>query len=198
LTLSLRTSENSVLAKFGKYGFAPVLYEGPLPQRALYYHRGTLWRVRGRRDMSLQRLRKYVKGVEQASEQLEKKRRQRGEQSWVTAEFPPVILVLPEMLVSGRVVSGRGYNQQERDGLQEAQRVADETETEGSIANALVRLFQEPTPEEVEAILEEDYQPQTVYLRKVTIMGSAGVTELSGIAVEFDRVLGWSLGELSA
>jgi hypothetical protein len=148
--------------------------------------------------MSLQRLRKYVKGVEQASEQLEKKRRQRGEQSWVTAEFPPVILVLPEMLVSGRVVSGRGYNQQERDGLQEAQRVADLSETEGSIANALVRLFQEPTPEEVEAILEEDYQPQTVYLRKVTIMGSAGVTELSGIAVEFDRVLGWSLGELSA
>jgi hypothetical protein len=148
--------------------------------------------------MSLQRLRKYVKGVEQASEQLEKKRRQSGEQSWVTAQFPPVILVLPGMLVSGSVVSGRGYNQQERDGLKEAQRVAEETETEGSIANALVRLFQEPTPEEVEAILEEDYQPQTVYLRKVTIMGSAGVTELSGIAVEFDRVVGWSLGELSA
>jgi hypothetical protein len=43
----------------------------------------------------------------------------------------------------------------------------------------------------VEAILEEDYEPQTVYLREVTIMGrSAGVTELSGIAVEFDRVLG--------
>jgi hypothetical protein len=102
------------------------------------------------------------------------------------------------MLVSGRVVSGRGYNQQERDGLQEAQRVADETETEGSIANALVRLFREPTPEEVEAILEEDYEPQTVYLREVTIMGSAGVTELSGIAIEFDRVLGWSLGELRA
>ena len=148
--------------------------------------------------MSLQRLRKYVRGVEQASEQLEKKRRQRGEEGWITAQFPPVILVLPGMLVSGRVVSGRGYNQQERDGLQEAQRVANETETEGSIANALVRLFQEPTPEEVEAILEEDYEPQTLYLREVTIMGSAGVTELSGIALEFDRVLGWSLGELSA
>ena len=148
--------------------------------------------------MSLQRLRKYVRGVEQAGEQLEKKRRQRGEQSWVTAQFPPVILVLPGMLVSSRVVSGRGYNQQERDGVQEAQRVANETETEGSIANALVRLFREPIPEEVEAILEEDYEPQTVYLREVTIMGSAGVTELSGNAIEFGRVLGWSLGELSA
>ena len=185
------------MAKFGKYGFVPVLYEGPLPQWGLYYHRAYCGEF-GRRDMSLQRLRKYVRGVEQAGEQLEKKRRQRGEEGWITAEFPPVILVLPGMLVSGRVVSGRGYNQQERDGLQEAQRVAEGTETEGSIANALVRLFQEPTPEEVEAILEEDYEPQTVYLREVTIMGSAGVTELSGIAVEFDRVLGWSLGELSA
>jgi hypothetical protein len=148
--------------------------------------------------MSLQRLRKYVRGVEQASEQLEKKRRQHGEEGGVTAQFPPVILVVPGMLVSGRVVSGRGYNQQERHSLQEAQQVADETETEGSIANALVRLFQEPTPEEVEAILEEDYDPQTIYLREVTIIGGAGVTELSGIAVEFDRVLGWSLGELSA
>jgi len=46
--------------------------------------------------------------------------------------------------------------------------------------------------------LEEDYDPQTIYLREVTIIGSAGVTELSGIAVEFDRLLGWSLGELSA
>ena len=61
-----------------------------------------------------------------------------------------------------------------------------------------MRLFQEPTPEEVEDILEEDYDPQTIYLREVTIIGSAGVTELSGIAVEFDRLLGWSLGELSA
>jgi hypothetical protein len=148
--------------------------------------------------VSLQRLRKYVRGVEQASEQLEKKRRQRGEEGWITAQFPPVILVLPGMLVSGRVVSGRGYNQQERDSLQEAQRVADETETEGSIANALLRLFQEPIPEEVEAILQEDYDPQTIYLREATIIGSAGETELSGIAVEFDRVLGWSLGELSA
>jgi hypothetical protein len=34
------------MAKFGKYGFVPVLYEGPLPQRGLYYHRGILWRVR--------------------------------------------------------------------------------------------------------------------------------------------------------
>ena len=148
--------------------------------------------------MSLQRLRKYVRGVEQASEQLEKKRRQHGEEGGVTAQFPPVILVVPGMLVSGRVVSGRGYNQQERDSLQEAQQVADETETEGSIANALVRLFQEPTPEEVEGILEEDYDPQTIYLREVTIIGGAGVIELSGIAVEFDRILGWSLGELSA
>ena len=148
--------------------------------------------------MSLQRLRKYVRGVAQASEQLEKKRRQHGEEGGLTAQFPPVILVLPGMLVSGRVVSSRGYNQQERDSLQEAQQVADDTETEGSIANALVRLFQEPTPEEVEAILEADYDPQTIYLREVTIIGSAGVTELSGIAVEFDRVVGWSLGDLSA
>jgi hypothetical protein len=147
--------------------------------------------------MSLQRLRKYVKGVEQASEQLEKTRRQHGEESGVTAQFPPVILVLPGMLISGRVVSGRGYNQQERDSLQEAQRVANETQAEGSIANALVRLFQEPTPEEVEAILEEDYEPQTIYLREVAIIVGDGVSELSGIAVDFDRVLGWSLGELS-
>jgi len=151
----------------------------------------------GRLGMSLQRLRKYVRGVEQASEQLEKSRRQHGEEGEVTAEFPPVILLLPGMLVSGRVVSGRGYNQQERDGLQEAQRVDEETKTEGSIANALLRLFQEPTPEEVEAILEEDYEPKTIYLREVAIIVGDGVSELSGIAVDFDRVLGWSLGELS-
>src|SRR5215213_7284439 len=174
------------MAKFGKYGFVPVRYHSGVCTII-----GAYCGEFGRRDMSLQRLRKYVRGVEQASEQLEKKRRQRREEGWITAEFPPVILVLPGMLVSGRVVSGRGYNQQERDGLEEAQGVADETETEGSIANALVRLFQEPT-------LEEDYEPQTVYLRDVAIMGSAGVTELSRIAVEFDRVLGWSLGELSA
>jgi len=147
--------------------------------------------------MSLQRLKKYVRGVEQASEQLEKSRSQHGEEGEVTAEFPPVILLLPGMLVSGRVVSGRGYNQQERDSLQEAQRVADETETKGSVANALVRLFQEPTPEEVEAILEEDYDPHTIYLREVAIIVGDGVSELSGIAIDFDRVLGWSLGELS-
>src|SRR5215218_6897955 len=49
----------------------------------------------GRRGMSLQRLRKYVRGVEQASEQLEKKRRQHGDEGGVTAQFPPVILVVP-------------------------------------------------------------------------------------------------------
>jgi hypothetical protein len=38
--------ENPVMAKFGKYGFVPGQYEGPLPQRGLYYHRGTSWRVR--------------------------------------------------------------------------------------------------------------------------------------------------------
>ena len=148
--------------------------------------------------MSVRRLRNYVRGIEQASEQLEKSRRQRGEEGGLTAEFPPVILVLPGMLASGRVVSGRGYGQLERDSLEQAQRVVDQTEIEGSIANALVRLFREPTPEEVGSILEEDYEPETIYLVDVSVMVGAGVSELPRLEVDFDRVLGWSLGELLA
>jgi hypothetical protein len=148
--------------------------------------------------MSVRRLRKYVRGIEQASEQLEKSRRQRGEEGGLTAEFPPVILVLPGMLASGRVVSGRGYDQLERDSLEQAQRVVDQTEIEGSIANALVRLFREPTPEEVGSILEEDYEPETIYLVDVSVIVGAGVSELPRLEVDFDRVLGWSLGELLA
>ena len=148
--------------------------------------------------MSVRRLRNYVRGIEQASEQLEKSRRQRGEEGGLTAEFPPVILVLPGMLASGRVVSGRGYDQLERDNLEQAQRVVDQTEIEGSIANALVRLFREPTPEEVGSILEEDYEPETIYLVDVSVIVGAGVSELPRLEVDFDRVLGWSLGELLA
>ena len=148
--------------------------------------------------MSVRRFRDYVRGIEQASEQLEKSRRQRGEEGGLTAEFPPVILVLPGMLASGRVVSGRGYDRLERDSLQQAQRVVDQTEIEGSIANALVRLFGEPTPEEVGSILEEYYEPETIYLVDVSVIVGAGVSELPRLEVDFDRVLGWSLGELLA
>ena len=148
--------------------------------------------------MSVQRLRDYVRGIEQAGEQLEKGRRQRGEEGGLTAEFPPVILVLPGMLVSGHVVSGRGYNQLESASLEQARRAADETGTEGSVANALVRLFREPTPEEVGSILEEDYEPETIYLVDVSVVVGAGVSELPQLEVDFDRVLGWALGELLA
>jgi hypothetical protein len=59
-------------------------------------------------------------------------------------------------------------------------------------------LFREPTTDEAESILEEDYEPQTIYLLDVTIILGGGVTELWGVAVEFDRVLGWKLGQPSA
>ncbi len=86
------------------------------------------------------------------------------------------------------------YNQRERDSLEEAKRVADETETEGSIANALLRWFKESIPEEVGAILVEDYEPKTIYLIDVSIIVGEGVSELPRLEVAFDRVLGWALG----
>jgi hypothetical protein len=99
--------------------------------------------------------------------------------------------------VSGRVVSGRGYNQLERKNLEvahfEVLAEALETESNRSIVDRLVGLFPEPTTQEAEEILEEDYEPQTIYLRDVTITVGDGATELSGIEVEFDQVLGWRL-----
>ena len=147
--------------------------------------------------MSVERLRTYVRAVERISEGYEKYRDEHGIEDEVIVTFPPVTLVMPGMLVSGRVGSGRGYNQQERKDLEvvhlESLVHALEPETKRSIADRLTGLFREPTTEEAEDILEEDYEPQTIYLRDVTIIVGDGATELSGIAVEFDQVLGWRL-----
>ena len=149
--------------------------------------------------MPLQQLRKYVRVVEQATEEIDKTLKEGGGESGGIMQLPPVILLLPGMLVSGRMVSSRIYNQQERNELEEAQRDSPEhPETGISIEEGLMRLFPEPTPEEAEAILEEDYEPQTIYLLDVAVIVGAHGTELPGIAVEFDRVLGWKRGQLSA
>ena len=112
--------------------------------------------------------------------------------------FPPVILALPGMLLSGRVISSRGYNKEERDRLEEAPQTSFEALEEGakSIAGPLKQVFPEPTSDAIEAI-QEDYEPQTIYLVDVRIVVGDGVTELSGIAVDLNQVLGWTLGGLS-
>ncbi len=149
--------------------------------------------------MSLQQLSRYVRVVEQASEEIDKTLKEGGGEGVGIMPFPPVILLLPGMLVSGRPVSSRIYNQQERNDLEEAQReLSEDPETGISIAEGLMRLFPELTPEEAEAILEEDYEPQTIYLLDVSIIMGARGTELPGLAVELDRVLGWKRGQLSA
>jgi len=100
------------------------------------------------------------------------------------------------MLVSGRLVSGRSYNQLERETLEvvHLEALVLETETRRSHVRNLMDLFQEPTTEEAEDILEEDHEPQTIYLREVTIKVGSGETQPPGVAVELDRVLGWELG----
>ena len=147
--------------------------------------------------MSAERLRTYVRSVEQIGERYEKYKDEHGIEDEVIPMFPPVNLVMPGALVTGRVVSGRGYNQLERKDLEvthfESLANALDTETNRSIADRLVGLFPEPTTEEAEDILEEDYKPQTIYLRDVTITVGGGTIELSGIEVEFDQVLGWRL-----
>jgi hypothetical protein len=149
--------------------------------------------------MSMQQLREYVRYVEQSSEKVEKAFKEHGVEDDSMARFPSVILVMPGMLVSGPVVSSRNYNQHERTDLEQLHRelALEGTETVRSIADRLMGfLFLAPTPDEAEAMLEEDYEPQTIYLLDVTIIMGDGATELSGIAVEFDQVLGWKLGQL--
>jgi hypothetical protein len=151
--------------------------------------------------MSVERLREYVRWVEQLGEGYEKYRNEHGIEDEGIATFPSVALVMPGMLVSGRVVSSRGYNQQERKDLEvlhlEALALALDTETTRSIADRLTGFFREPTTEEADAILEEDYEPQTIYLREVTIIVGSREIQLPGIAIELDRVLGWKRAEFS-
>jgi hypothetical protein len=151
----------------------------------------------------VQHLGDHVRAVEQTAEEIDKRVKEGGEEGGGIIRWPPVILALPGMLVSGHVVSSRAYNRQQRDNIEEAQRESPEVpETAGSFAGSLAgpltRFFREPTPEEVEALQGDDYEPQTIYLLDVTIIVGGTVTELSGIAVEFDQVIGWTLGQLTS
>jgi hypothetical protein len=145
--------------------------------------------------------------MEQTAEEIDKRVNEGGEEGGGIIRWPPVILALPGMLVSGHVVSRRAYNRQQRDKIEEVERESPEVpETagslegsfEGSLAGPLTRFFREPTPEEAEAMQGDDYEPQTIYLLDVTIIVGGTVTELSGIAVEFDQAIGWTLGQLTS
>jgi len=133
--------------------------------------------------------------MEQTAEEIDKRLKEGGG----IIRWPPVILAFPGMLVSGHVVSSRAYNRQQRDNIEKVQRELPEApEAAGSLAGPPKRFFREPTPEEAEAIQGDDYEPQTIYLLDVTIIVGEGTTTLPGIAVEFDQLIGWTLGRLTS
>jgi hypothetical protein len=149
--------------------------------------------------VSVQQLGDYVRTMEQTAEEIDKRLKEGGEEGGGIIRWPPVILAFPGMLVSGHVVSSRAYNRQQRDNIEKVQRELPEApEAAGSLAGPPKRFFREPTPEEAEAIQGDDYEPQTIYLLDVTIIVGEGTTTLPGIAVEFDQLIGWTLGRLTS
>ena len=134
------------------------------------------------------RLAVYVKAITNVHEMaLRAAREQAGEETWVGIDFPEVILILPGLIINGRVISYLEYLKRMRDAITSAP--GDENAKE-----MISGLFVEPT---LPLDSEEDIEPERIYLINVTVISGDLRFSCSQIAIQLDSVQGWTMGQWS-
>lgn len=136
------------------------------------------------------RLVTYVNSINKGHESvLRLARSQRGEEAWVTVDFPAVFLILAGATATGRVISDLEYCKRMRESIQAAP-------GEKNWKDIFSEIFRVPDlVEEVSLAQEDDIVPERIYLMNAVVVDGTGDFKIPTLSVQLDAVQAWSLGK---